>query len=89
MGFLSHYEGESPRALDSELYEETNEKGSWGPRSLWPTRQFRVNFREVGLPEKFLLVLGLNPEPLSQGSYHSLPIPLTATEKWAFGLQFL
>ena len=24
--------GESPRRLDTELYEETNEKDSWGPR---------------------------------------------------------
>jgi len=35
--------GESPRGLDTELYGETNEKDSWGPRSLWPTRRFRVN----------------------------------------------
>src|SRR5215468_6854624 len=48
--------GESPRGLDTELYGETNEKDSWGPRSLWPTRRFRVNSREVRLPEKFLLV---------------------------------
>jgi hypothetical protein len=39
---FSHYEGESPRGLDTELYGETNEKDSWGPRSLWPTRRFRV-----------------------------------------------
>jgi len=48
---FSHYEGESPRGLDTELYGETNEKDSWGPRSLWPSRRFRVNSREVGLPE--------------------------------------
>jgi hypothetical protein len=35
--------GESPRGLDTELYGETNEKDSWGPRSLWPTHRFRVN----------------------------------------------
>ncbi len=46
---FSHYEGgEPPRGLDTELYGETNEKDSWGPRSLWPTRRFRVNSREVG-----------------------------------------
>jgi hypothetical protein len=43
---FSHYEGESPRGLDTELYGEANEKGSWGPRSLWPTPRFRVNSRE-------------------------------------------
>ena len=32
--------------MDTELYEETNEKDSWGPRFLWPTRRFRVNFPE-------------------------------------------
>jgi len=41
------FRGESPRRLDTQLYEETNEKDSWGPRSLWPTRRFRVNSREV------------------------------------------
>lgn len=40
--------GESPRGLDTELYGETNEKDSWGPRSLWPTHRFRINSREVG-----------------------------------------
>ena len=48
---FSHYEGESPRGLDTELYGETNEKDSWGPRSLWPTRRFRVNSREVAYSE--------------------------------------
>ena len=43
--------GESPGGLDTELYGETNEKDSWGPRSLWPTRRFRVNSREVGYSE--------------------------------------
>jgi hypothetical protein len=43
--------GESPRDLDTELYGETNEKDSGGPRSLWPTHRFRVNSREVALPE--------------------------------------
>src|SRR3984885_4932504 len=45
--------GESPRGLDTELYGETNEKDSWGPRSLWPTHRFRVNSREVRLPDMF------------------------------------
>jgi hypothetical protein len=45
---FSHYEGESPRGLDTELYGETNEKDSWGPRSLWAIRRFLVNPREVG-----------------------------------------
>jgi hypothetical protein len=40
------------RGLDTELYGQTNEKDSSGPRSLCPTRRFRVNSREVGLPEK-------------------------------------
>ena len=44
--------GASPRGLDTDLYGETNEKDSWGPHSLWPTRRFRVNSRLVGLPEK-------------------------------------
>jgi hypothetical protein len=44
---FSNYEGESPRGLDTELYGEANEKDSWGRRSLWPTRRFRVNSREV------------------------------------------
>jgi len=48
---FSNYEGESPRGLDTELYGEANEKDSWGRRSLWPTRRFRVNSREVALPE--------------------------------------
>jgi len=39
---------ESPRGLDTELYGETNEKDSWGPRFLWPTHRFRVNSRETG-----------------------------------------
>ena len=43
---------ESPRSLDTELYGETNEKDSWGLRSLWPTRRFRVSSRLVALPEK-------------------------------------
>jgi len=34
--------------LAPQLYGETNEKDSWGPRSLWPTRRFRLNSREVG-----------------------------------------
>ena len=48
--FSHHERGISPR-LDTELYGETNEKDSWGPRSLWPTHRFRVNSREVGLSE--------------------------------------
>ncbi len=48
---FSHYGGESPRGLDTDLYGETNEKDSWGPYSLWPTRRFRVDSREAGLPE--------------------------------------
>ena len=28
--------GESPGGLDTELYEETNNKDSWVLRSLWP-----------------------------------------------------
>jgi hypothetical protein len=43
--------GESPRGLDTKLYGETNDKDSWGPRSLWPTRRFWVNSREVALSE--------------------------------------
>jgi hypothetical protein len=49
---FSHYEGESPRGLDTDLYAETNERDSWGPRSLWPTRRFRVDSREVANSEK-------------------------------------
>jgi hypothetical protein len=30
----------------TELYGETNEKDSWGPRSLWPTLRFRANSLE-------------------------------------------
>src|SRR5215472_3926947 len=41
--------GESPRRLDIELYEETNEKDSWGP----PTRRFRVNTRGSRLSARF------------------------------------
>jgi hypothetical protein len=37
--------GESARGLDTELYGETNEKDSSGPRSLWPTHRFQVNSR--------------------------------------------
>jgi len=59
--------GESPRGLDTELYGETNEKDSWGPRSLWPTRRFRVNSREVGQPDiMFCTKLCLSGKPVSQ-----------------------
>jgi len=44
---FSHYEEESPRGLDTELYGETNEKDSSGLRSVWPTHRCRVNSREV------------------------------------------
>ena len=33
----------SAQGMGTELYAETNEKDSRGPRSLWPTCRFRVN----------------------------------------------
>ena len=52
-GFLFPFRrGESPRGLDTDLYGETNEKVSWGPHFLWPTRRFQVNPGEVGKSER-------------------------------------
>jgi len=59
--------GESPRGLDTELYGETNEKDSWGPRSLWPTCRFSGQLREVAKPEEFRLVLNLTDYRVSPG----------------------
>ena len=39
------------RSLDTDLYGETIEKDSWGRRSLWQTRRFRVNSRTLGSSE--------------------------------------
>src|ERR1700722_15678823 len=46
----------NPRDFDTELYGETTKKDSWTPRLLWPTSPFRVNSREVRLPD--ILVSG-------------------------------
>ena len=59
--------GESPRGLDTELYGETNEKDSWGPRSLWPTHRFRVNSWEVAFSDIY---------PPGTPPVEKLPVPL-------------
>ena len=70
--------GESPRGLDTELYGETNEKDSWGPRSLWPTRRFRVNSWKVGKPEEFRLVLNITDYGVNQDLASTIPPSIPA-----------
>jgi len=45
--------------LDTELYGETNEKDSWGPRSSLADLSISGQLREVAKPEEFRLVLNL------------------------------
>ena len=72
--------GESPRRSDTELYGETNEKDSRGPRSLAPTRRFRVNARLVvraqrvdATPSNHLMRQYFPPEQRSTGGIRSKP----------------
>jgi len=52
--------------LDTELYGETNEKDSWGPRSSLADLSISGQLREVAKPEEFRLVLNLTDYRVNQ-----------------------
>jgi len=52
--------------LDTELYGETNEKDSWGPRSSLADLSISGQLREVAKPEEFRLVLNLTEYRVNQ-----------------------